>query len=330
VVKKFQSAEFYSCLKAGIVWAVHSNVLWRFPIFITFNYIEQLNVTFSSWLGATTKLFEREVNFMTCNMIKSRFKKKLNFRHYTILKRIYLGLLSIPFSNNLNMLARIYKCDKFGRHFYTKHYQFHFKKFRFKRIRLFEIGVGGYHYPNMGGNSLRMWKRYFPFGRIYSLDIYDKSFLEERRIRIYQGSQVDEDVLIRIFNQIGEPDIIIDDGSHINEHVITTFQYLFPKLKIGGIYVIEDVQTSYWPDYGGDSHNLNNPSTIMNYFKNLTDCTNYQEFLNADYKPSYYDENIVSIQFYHNLIFIYKGENNEGSNIDITNPESVLADKIYI
>ena len=131
-------------------------------------------------------------------------------------------------------------------------------------------------------------------------------------------------------NQIGEPDIIIDDGSHLNEHVIKTFQILFPKLKNGGIYVIEDTQTAYWPDYGGDSENLNNPSTMMNFFKMLTDCVNHEEFLKKNYTPSYFDENIVSIQFYHNLIFVFKGLNNEGSNIDLNNPESILSDKIYI
>ena len=59
-----------------------------------------------------------------------------------------------------------------------------------------------------------------------------------------------------------ELDIIIDDGSHINEHVIRTFQYLFPKLKPGGIYVVEDTQTSYRQDYGGDDKNLNNDKEL--------------------------------------------------------------------
>jgi hypothetical protein len=51
-------------------------------------------------------------------------------------------------------------------------------------------------------------------------------------------------------------DIIIDDGSHVNEHVITTFEYLLPILNNEGLYVIEDTQTAYWPEYGGSSHHL--------------------------------------------------------------------------
>src|SRR5690606_41306911 len=67
--------------------------------------------------------------------------------------------------------------------------------------------------------------------------------------------------LALVINNIGEPDLIIDDGSHINEHVIESFNFLFPRLKSGGIYVIEDVQTSYWVDYGGDNIEMNNNTT---------------------------------------------------------------------
>jgi hypothetical protein len=263
-------------------------------------------------------------------MIKESLRRILNFKSYNLLKRPYLYVLSIPFIFNLNMLARIYKSDKCRKHCYTKHYLSHFRHLKFKKIKLFEIGAGGYHLPYSGGNSLRMWKRYFPFGRIYSLDIYDKSYLNENRIKVFQGNQADENILNTIFEEIAEPDIIIDDGSHINEHVIKTFQCLFPRLKTGGIYAIEDTETSYWPDYGGDSQDLKNPSTTMNFFKSLTDSLNHQEFLTENYAPTYYDKNICSIQFYHNLVFVFKGLNNESSGIDINNPESVLADKLYI
>ena len=262
------------------------------------------------------------------NKIKRALRRILKKGYYKLFKNIYLWFLSLPFGFNLNMLARIYKSDKWGNHYYTKHYGTHFRKFKFKRIRLLEIGAGGYQNPDIGGNSLRMWKRYFPFGKIFSIDIYDKSCFNELRIKIFQGNQTDENLLNRIISQVGEPDIIIDDGSHINKHVIKTFEILFPKLKIGGIYVIEDTQTSYWPDYGGDSENLDNPSTIMNYFKKLTDCLNHQEFVKSGYSASYFDKNIYSIRFYHNLIFIFKEANNESSGVDLSNPDSIIPDNI--
>ena len=81
------------------------------------------------------------------------------------------------------------------------------------------------------------------------------------------------------------------------------------------MYVVEDIQTSYWRKDGGDSFNLNSKKTAMNYFKSLTDGLNYEEIDNPYYKVSYFDRHIVSIHFYHNMVFIHKGSNNEGSNI---------------
>ncbi len=46
-------------------------------------------------------------------------------------------------------------------------------------------------------------------------------------------------------------DIIIDDGSHHSNDVIASFDILFERLKPGGIYVVEDLHTSYWPAFGG-------------------------------------------------------------------------------
>jgi demethylmacrocin O-methyltransferase len=197
----------------------------------------------------------------------------------------------------------------------------HLERFRYRRINLLEIGVGGYENPHLGGKSLRMWKKYFPFGNIFSIDIYDKSSLQENRIKIFKGNQIDKDFLNKVTDKIGGIDIIIDDGSHINEHVIGTFNILFPKLKDEGIYVIEDTQTSYWEDFGGNSKNLNNPKTIMNYFKSLTDALNNQEFLIPNYKQNYFDKKIVSMHFYHNMIFIYKGNNDEKSNLVVNNQD---------
>jgi len=261
-------------------------------------------------------LMEKIKNRAKQNLSRGQILKLFYFINKNRIIGLFVGLF---FGKNLTKLAIIYNTDKWGSHYYTPHYQKHFKTFKYKKIKLLEIGVGGYDLPNKGGNSLRMWKRYFPFGKIFSLDIYDKSLQEEKRIKIFQGSQIDYTFLNDVVKKIGQIDIIIDDGSHINEHVIKSFKYLFPKLKEGGIYVIEDTQTSYWSDFGGDSKDLKNPKTIMNYFKQLTDCLNYKELIIKDYEPNFYDKNILSIHFYHNLIFIYKGNNNEESNILIDN-----------
>lgn len=252
-------------------------------------------------------------------MIKKKIKNKLSKKSKRLIRNFINDFKALGNGKNLNKLGKIYKTDKIGGHFYTQHYQLHFEKFKYKKINLLEIGVGGYKNPFSGGNSLRMWKKYFPYGNIFSIDIYDKSPIQERKIKIFKGSQVDDFFLNSVLKETGELDLIIDDGSHINEHVIQTFKLLFPKLKKGGIYVIEDTQTSYWKSYGGDSMNLNNPNTMMNFFKSLTDGLNHKEIINPAFKENYYDKNIVSIHFYHNLIFIYKGDNNEESNSVVNN-----------
>ena len=104
--------------------------------------------------------------------IRGFLRKNLSQKLFSKVKGLYLGFLSIPFGNNLNRLAQIYKSDKWGIHKYTEHYLTHFRTFKYSQVKLFEIGVGGYHFHDIGGNSLRMWKRYFPFAKIYSLDIY--------------------------------------------------------------------------------------------------------------------------------------------------------------
>jgi len=227
-------------------------------------------------------------------------------------RNFFNDIKAIGFGNDLDRLADIYGTDKI-KHSCTTHYQRHLKKYRYKRINLLEIGVGGYDNPNAGGDSLRMWKKYFPLANIFSFDIYDKLSLQERRIKIYQGSQIDNAFLEEVIANIGGNgvDIVIDDGSHINEYVIESFKILFPKLNDGGIYVVEDIGTAYWENYGGDSLNINNPKTSMNFFKSLSDSLNYSEFRIPNYIPTYFDRNIISMHFYHNMVFIYKGNNCE-------------------
>jgi hypothetical protein len=90
--------------------------------------------------------------------------------------------------------------------------------------------------------------------------------------------------------------------------VITTFKILFPLLSLKGIYVIEDVQTSYWSEFDGinwgGSSDLTASYTSMNFFKSLIDGLNYEEFTLDEYTPTYFDKHIVAMHFYHNLIFI--------------------------
>jgi hypothetical protein len=215
----------------------------------------------------------------------------------------------------LTALAERYGSDKWNCHWYAQHYDFHFSKYRTRPVSLLELGIGGYADPTLGGQSLRMWKAFFPLGRVVGLDIFEKFAHVEDRIVIYQGSQVDRHVLRRIIDDCGPFDIIVDDGSHESAHVIASFEYLFTHgLAANGIYAVEDLQTSYWRRFGG-SEDLDNRKTSMAYFKRICDRLNWREWHKPGYRPNYFDEHVVSLHFYHNLVFVYKGENTEESNL---------------
>lgn len=235
------------------------------------------------------------------------------------LRHAYLRLRR---GRDLPALAAYFGTDKWGDHWYAQHYQTHFAPLRGRRLRILEIGVGGYEDPRSGGASLRMWKAYFPKAQIFGLDITDKSAHDEDRIRTVIGSQDDEGFLRDLSAREGPFDIVIDDGSHQNRHVIRSFEILFPLLAENGFYAVEDVQTSYWREFGGAPAEDRLAPTSMNYFKALADALNYREFhpRPADWQPHPLGRHIVAMHFYHNLVFVEKGRNDELSNRNDARP----------
>jgi hypothetical protein len=211
-------------------------------------------------------------------------------------------------------LAKKYGTDKWGPHFYAPHYERHFAPFRNERFNLLEIGIGGYREANAGGASVLMWREYFPNATIVAIDIHEKR-IEGERIKVFRGDQADPDFLIDVHRRAGPFRIIVDDGSHVSSHVIRAFQCLFPLLELGGIYAIEDLQTSYWALYGGNMYDLQAPATSMQFLKSLADALNYQERDTSLAPPTQVERHTVGVHFYHNLCFVEKGNNDEPSNI---------------
>jgi len=209
--------------------------------------------------------------------------------------------------NDLETLAKKFHSDKgMSHHGYTKHYEKHFIEFKYKPIKLLELGIGGYEFNHRGGSGLQMWANYFENGKIYGCDIHDKSGITlPPRTKIYQGSQNDGDFLLRMMDEIGTPDIIIDDASHINKLTIESFKHLFPWLKSGGIYVIEDIESSWWNDHGFDGEpnflNMQAPTSI-NFCRELLNCVNVKH-LPGLVNPVY---EIDSMHFYQNMVVIIK------------------------
>ena len=186
------------------------------------------------------------------------------------------------------------------RHDYLKRYNFHFFPIREKVKKILEIGVDR-------GESLSMWKEYFPNAEIHGLDINQecKKFSDDR-VKIHIGDQSNQKYLDSLGKQNGFFDIIIDDGSHIHDHIIKSFTSLYPYLNNKGYYVVEDVVNNY------DTTNFFTRYAFgINYYpsnKATVDEPGYKSF---DLNNCEDIKNVVGLNFYRHLIFIKKGFNPE-------------------
>ena len=185
-------------------------------------------------------------------------------------------------------------------------YDENFTKIRNKKITILEIGV-------FRGGSLRMWQNYFgPQINIIGIDIDPacKQY-ENNNTKIYIGDQTNENFLKSIFNENEKPDIIIDDGGHTSNQQISSFNFLFEELKLGGVYLVEDIHTSYAKEFQDRDDQL----TFIEYAKVLSDELN-DWYRVKDYKfykqiidqveVSYWSKFIYKICFYNSIISIEK------------------------
>ncbi|SDS62355.1 8-demethyl-8-alpha-L-rhamnosyltetracenomycin-C 2'-O-methyltransferase [Streptomyces sp. TLI_053] len=231
---------------------------------------------------------------------------------FPVVQQLLRGLTEQPV--DLAELSLRHGSDKWGLHYYTDHYARHFAPLRDRPLTVLELGIGGYADPAAGGGSLRMWKRFFRRGLVYGVDVYDKTALREQRIHTVRGDQADPAFLTALAERIGPIDIVIDDGSHHCPDVIAAFGALFPHVVPGGLYVIEDLQTSYWPGFGGSSERLGDPTTSMGFLKQLLDGLNHEEHEpTTAHRPSGTDRTLAGAHFYHNLAILDKGRNEEGT-----------------
>lgn len=227
-------------------------------------------------------------------------------------KRLLQGMSQQPV--DLAELSLRTGSDKWGLHYYTPHYARHFEPLRDRPLTILELGIGGYANPAKGGGSLRIWKHLFRRAMIFGVDIYDKSPLREGRIHTVQGDQSDPYFLTSLAGEIGPIDIVIDDGSHRCADVISAFHALYPRVVSGGLYVIEDLQTSYWPGYGGSDERLDDPTTSMGFLKRLLDGLHHRECELPDgHVAAEAASTLVGAHFYHNLAFLEKATNAEPS-----------------
>lgn len=131
-------------------------------------------------------------------------------------------------------------------HHYLPLYERYLAPWRNRPLRFLEIGV-------LKGGSLEMWRRYFgPEAVIYGIDINPEcARFDGRDAQVRIGSQDDAGFLNRVVDEMGGVDVVLDDGSHMMDHVRASLATLFPRLSPAGTYIIEDMHTAYWEQYGG-------------------------------------------------------------------------------
>ena len=186
---------------------------------------------------------------------------------------------------------------------YLAIYDRYFLSFKNRPITIVEVGVGG-------GGSLQAWDKYFNGqAKVYGIDAAEKSYLNfdpKGQIKVIQGNQNDRDFWKRILPEIGKIDIFIDDGGHVSSEQIVTFEEVFPYLNNEGIYICEDVQTSYIPSepfYAGPKKT----GTFIEYCKALIDVMNaWATEGQDDFQKTELTRVIHAVNFFTFLIIIEK------------------------
>lgn len=191
------------------------------------------------------------------------------------------------------------RTDK-SRHGYLNVYENYFSVLKEKLINLLEIGV-------CGGDSLRLWEKYFINANIFGIE-KDPNVLALffERAKVFCADQSD----IRSLKEFSSDkcfDIIIDDGSHYSPHQILSFEILFEKLNSDGLYIVEDLQCCYDQSFGFFQERS------INYFLKLVHFLNFRgkvklanEYKEFDYLFKEYDGRFSFIHFYPHCVIIKK------------------------
>jgi hypothetical protein len=202
-------------------------------------------------------------------VIKSRVEAEARFGS-TMPVRRGLGRVN---RSNLAWLAAVYGSDKGAiSHNYVDLYERHLAPLRRSTRRVLEIGI-------YRGASLMMWRDYFPRAEVYGVDINPVE-VHGSRLHAMVGDQSDPALLERL-RALGPWDLIVDDGSHKQSHVLATFAGLYDAVMPGGFYVIEDMHTSYMPR-GYEGGPPGTPDTSVSLVGGLLDGVN-RRFVEKEY-----------------------------------------------
>lgn len=192
----------------------------------------------------------------------------------------------------LTEIANIHGTDKGCKdgqgHNYCRVYERYFESFRQEAFNLLEIGVAE-------GKSIRMWLDYFPNAQIVGMEGGGDPPTIHSRYRHVLG---DARYPI-LWQELPEFRVVVDDASHLCEQIKATFEIGWPRVKRGGLWIVEDLHCAYSPDY-----DLGRP-TALDWVRGLIDLMNDQG-KGMTGNPDNDGSDIAFVHFWKSLIIIGK------------------------
>jgi hypothetical protein len=210
--------------------------------------------------------------------------------------------------------------DKVTHHGYHRFYSKYLPaSLRQSPLTLLEIGLAK-------GSSMNMWCGLLPTANIVGVDITLHSDCQPcslgEGIHVFSGDSGDSALLQRLTASGVTYDIVVDDGAHTPSSQMAAFNYLFVHALVdGGVYFIEDIETSYWTRgelygntySGGGLGQASAGQNVIEVFKALADSVNSEFFTSSRSHPEagrYIDATaagmVEGIEFGHNIVAIRK------------------------
>lgn len=183
-------------------------------------------------------------------------------------------------------------------HHYFEIYDRHLSRFRGTDVHVLEFGVAQ-------GGSMQMWKEYFgPRCRIYGVDKNPAcKAAEEERVEIFIGDQEDRRFLRSLAGKLPRIDVLIDDGGHRMRQQIHTFEELYPHVDAHGVYICEDLHTSYWPSFRAGYRKR---GTYIEYAKGLIDSLHAWHSQSRALQVDDFTRSAHGLHFYDSVLVIEK------------------------
>ena len=140
--------------------------------------------------------------------------------------------------NEWERIARECGTDK-GIHTYMPLYERLLGRMSGNPVKILELGIDH-------GNSLRFWLKMFPLAEVHGLDLFGCDEISDPRLTIH--TRFAQDPGISFLWPPGYFDFIVDDAGHEAPWQRMSREILWPNLKTGGLYFIEDILTDAYPE----------------------------------------------------------------------------------